>query len=259
VGYAAMATKALAEERFDNLEALAAKASEWAPEHPDVLKLIASIRPDPCAKRQFVGKGKDSRAACRDPLTEAERPRGPNMVVIPAGGPSSRALAIGKYEITVGDFNVYCELKGACSPMAGDKKLPVTNVSVKDAQAYAAWLTAQTGFRYRLPTSEEWEYAAKANGDQPPQNHNCEVRGSGGLIKGISLLPVDTGQSNGWGLKNYLGNAQEWVRRGDQWEARGGAYSDDMSVCEIRSRVAHSGNPDKVTGFRLIREIRANL
>ncbi len=38
---------------------------------------------------------------------------------------------------------------------------PATNVTWFDANAYCGWLTAQTGKAYRLPTEEEWEYAAK--------------------------------------------------------------------------------------------------
>ena len=75
------------------------------------------------------------------------------------------------------------------------------------------------------------------------------------LIKGIDLVEVNVGDANGWGLKNYVGNAREWVKTGGGWEGRGGAYTNSMGQCDISLESRHSGEADKTTGFRVLREL----
>ena len=47
------------------------------------------------------------------------------------------------------------------NPPSGRERWPVANVSPKDVEAFAAWLSKRDGVVYRLPTEEEWEFAAR--------------------------------------------------------------------------------------------------
>ncbi len=220
---------------------------------PNAGCVALEISTDPCASPALVGMGQQRRGRCRDKLSEGRN--GPSLVVIPAGGPFSEPVAVSRFEITLSDYNNYCELSGACAPRPGTVALPLTNISIADAEAFVSWLNQESQASYRIPTAEEWDYAARANGAQPRRNFNCQVRQGGTLIKGMGLVGVTSGDPNGWGLVHYVGNAQEWVRSGSGLEVRGGAYTDNLTQCEIDKRSPHSGQPDAVTGFRVLRKI----
>ena len=70
-----------------------------------------------------------------------------------------------KYQVSLADY-MQCVDAGVCAapdmPRGVDARgeLPVTGVNFRDAVAYAEWLSAQTGDRWRLPTDAEWAAAA---------------------------------------------------------------------------------------------------
>jgi formylglycine-generating enzyme required for sulfatase activity len=83
---------------------------------------------------------------------------------------------------------------------------------------------------------------------------NC-VNPQAGLL-GDVLFEVNRGGQNGWGIMNFVGNAQEWVTGpSGGYEARGGAYTDRLGSCKIETARSHAGDADKITGFRLVREL----
>ena len=142
------------------------------------------------------------------------------------------------------------------------KGRPATGISVDGAKGYAKWLSAraskieETDIVYRLPSAAEWTYAAAAVGNQPAKtNFNCRVTSGGQVIKGHDLVDADNGNPNEWGVTNYVGNAQEWVASSGTVVVRGGAYVDDLAKCEPSLSRNHSGTPDAITGFRLVREM----
>lgn len=201
----------------------------------------------------LAGYGTRSRGICFDALPTG---RGPELVVVPAGAGVARPFAIGRYEVSAGDYAAFCQQSGKCRAPDSQADLPLTSIPASDAQQYVEWLSTTTGFAYRLPSDAEWTYAANAPGGGAERDFNCVVEINGQKIRGFGLSSVRSGRPNGWGLYNQIGNAQEWVKAGDGWSARGGAYSDPISQCGTALNRASAGAADVTTGFRVLRELR---
>jgi Protein kinase domain/Sulfatase-modifying factor enzyme 1 len=201
-----------------------------------------------CANPELVGAGGNPRASCWDEI--GGRP-GPLLVVVPAP-PGGQPFAIGRYTVSNADFARYCRATGKCSPAGASPALPVTSISIQAAQGYLRWLSRESGAVYRLPSAAEYVYAAEAGSSGGEQlDANCEKSGLA-----ASLLPVNSGDPNAWGLYNFDGNVQQWVRSGSELEARGGDYQDGFSQCKPSTARPQSGAPSAVTGFRVLREIK---
>ena len=135
-------------------------------------------------------------------------------------------FAIGIYEVTAGEFDHYRK-----RARAEGNDLPATSLSIRDAHAYLAFLSLETGHTYRLPSEAEWEYAARAGsdtlyyfGDDP--NALCEHANVADETLGepypyyrtancndgfLRLAPVGSFKPNAFGLYDVIGNAEEWV------------------------------------------------
>jgi formylglycine-generating enzyme required for sulfatase activity len=130
-------------------------------------------------------------------------------------------LFVGMYEVTFEQFEQYCNAISSCEPPSdnrwGRDDRPVIYVSWHDANAYAQWLSTQTGLQFRLPTEAEWEYFARAGtttpfwqGDTVPQGSaNC--RDCGSQWDNQMTAPVGSLQPNPWKLYDTAGNVAEWV------------------------------------------------
>lgn len=102
---------------------------------------------------------------------------------------------------------------GGTKPPSGQESWPVVNVSLEDANAFAAWRSKRDGVTYRLPKEEEWEYAARngAQSDLYPWGQGW--RDDAAVLKGNTALPVGskaTGK-NRWGVVDLIGNVWEWT------------------------------------------------
>lgn len=175
-----------------------------------------------------------------------------------------RGFALAVHEVTVGEFRRFKEATGhrtraerrgyslvwdersgnfvrrsgadwhtdhAGAPAADT--MPVLHVSPRDADAYAEWLAAQTGQRYRLPSEAEFEYALRAGttsrypwGDDRPPNGSGNMTGArerspsgrswanafAGYADGYwGPAPVARFPANAYGLHDVSGNVSEWV------------------------------------------------
>ena len=113
---------------------------------------------------------------------------------------------------------------------------PVVCVNWGEAKAYAAWLSARSGRRYRLPTEAEWEYAARAgtttaNYWGPDRENACAFGNASDLTLAeryayarslpdssflchdgfVYTAPVDAFPPNGFGLYGMAANVWQWV------------------------------------------------
>lgn len=223
-----------------------------------------AIRVGPADKKEFLHLVPGSSEVFRDCQGKY---RCPAMVVLPTSGAtgfaigspeseagradsesmhdrSVKAFALGKYEVSVGEYMTCVEAKACRHPewaepdgqhnvftgtgvtyrsikaFITEKEQPVVGVSWQDAADYAAWLSGLTGELYRLPSETEWEYAARAGtktaywwGDTARLGGKtmacCADCGSEHDATG--LYDVKSFEPNPWGLHNVHGNVWEWV------------------------------------------------
>jgi formylglycine-generating enzyme required for sulfatase activity/serine/threonine protein kinase len=136
-------------------------------------------------------------------------------------------------------------------PLTGQERWPVVNVSPIDAQAFAAWRSKRDGVVYRLPTEQEWEYAARNGGEYQlyPWGDRWEERHA--VVKEAAPRPVGSYPEGAdrWGVLDLIGNVWEWssskasLYGGNaaqipsatkEWVvARGGSYASDPNDRQI--------------------------
>ncbi len=199
-------------------------------------------------------------------------------------------FAIGRHEVTVAEFGRFVDETGYSaenwcqtfdrgwrflagrdwrSPGFGQSgRHPVTCVSWDDAQAYVAWLSAETEEEYRLPSESEWEYAARAGtatarywgegesgqcrhangGDASLKERFSDLDWEGWAVASCRdghahTAPVGSFGANGWGLHDMLGNVREWTE--DCWNSSYAGAPSDGSAWEYgncSTRVLRGGD-----------------
>lgn len=138
---------------------------------------------------------------------------------------------------------------------------PAVCVRWSDAVAYADWLSAKTGARYRLPSEAEWEFAAQPTPWGGDENAACaydnvhDVTANAAYASGLvfAYLPCEDGmvdtspagsfRANAKGLSDVLGNAWEWTA--DCWNGSHSGRPSDGAVRrggDCGHRVVKGGN-----------------
>lgn len=198
-------------------------------------------------------------------------------------------LHIMKQQVTVADYD-RCVAETKCmarSPLEGfDPNLPVVQVSWQDATTYAAWLSAKTGETWRLPSDEEWVFAAGSRfhddalsvaASRDPSVRWLARYEQESEQDALDQRPRPTGAfgANEYGLLDFSGNVWEWTNTcfiRQSLDAKGKSAGSSTVNCGVRVvegehrtyvtnfvRDARGGGcaigkPPSNLGFRLVRE-----
>ena len=180
-----------------------------------------------------------------------------HMRLVPPGASEPRELvaaiprpfAVGRFELTRGEFRAFAEATGFAPPPGcyvrtpawrldehlswqapgypQDDRHPVACVSFDDAKAYVAWLSGRTGESYRLLTDAEWHFIASSP-DVPEERGAAQCRFANGADQTARdaepgwavadcsdgyryTAPVGSFAATGPGLNDLFGNLWEWV------------------------------------------------
>jgi formylglycine-generating enzyme len=162
-------------------------------------------------------------------------------------------FSIGKYEVTQAQWK---EIMGDNpSYFTGNDNNPVEQVSWEDVQLFIRKLNAKYSEHFRLPTEQEWEFAARGG----LKSKNFRYSGSNDASgvawwqsnSGAKPHPVGILKPNELGIYDMSGNISEWCAdwklpypcdtqgksfAGTSRILRGGMFSNDSSSVRVRDR-----------------------
>lgn len=130
---------------------------------------------------------------------------------------------LGKTEVTNGEYYEFIKdakyepvplnwEKG--KPLESELDLPVRYVNIKDAEAFIKWRSGKDDLKYRLPTEEEWEYAAR-NGSKnnlyPWGDTFNKETANVDLAFNFKKVGSNPQGQNDWQVQDLIGNVWEWT------------------------------------------------
>jgi formylglycine-generating enzyme required for sulfatase activity len=195
---------------------------------------------------------------------------------------------IGKYEVTQGHWEAVmgtsideqrAKATSSTSLYGAGFHYPVYYVSWYEAKAFCDTLSARTGMTYRLPTEEEWEYAARggklsrdyifsgSNIIDSVAWYNFNSGDDGGTNKKTHRVGTTQKRGNELGICDMSGNVGEWcfnnwrdnyssaedAEDGSYRVIRGSGWSANEQSCRIAYR-SYNGpsSRNNYVGFRVV-------
>ncbi|MBR4104867.1 MAG: SUMF1/EgtB/PvdO family nonheme iron enzyme [Thermoguttaceae bacterium] len=165
----------------------------------------------------------------------------------------------------------------SCDEVSGfdTSNFPVDSVSWNDGQDFIRKLHSSglmpAGFRFRLPTEAEWEYACRAGATGPYSGSRLDSLGWYDSNSNGRTHEVGTKSPNAWGLYDMHGNVWEWCAdcfgdygsgsqtdptgpsSGSHRVLRGGGWRSNAKLCRSAYRDADDPTARYISyGFRLV-------
>lgn len=158
---------------------------------------------------------------------------------------------LSKYEVTQG---LWKAVMGHNPSYHKGFHRPVENVSWDDCQKFIEKLNRITGLSYRLPTEEEWEYAACASADNIREQNIASfawcIDSFGSQKRRASTQNVGMLEPNSLGIYDLIGNVNEWCsnsydslsykngfsRESEEKVFRGGCFANEMKFLRPANR-----------------------